>query len=159
MCLQPSSTDEWAWTDLFNIFTNPERISLLMDKSREDSPKHASRLYAHLQTCTGLVRSFLIKVNCGDICNVCGWKPVMWQYSHKTISAVLGCTAVEFVYQHFSQEKSQLKKWSYTPLSDKKVNSKYCETKISMIAKRRMSIELCFGFEDKSKDRIQIIRK
>lgn len=38
-----------------------------MDKSRKDSPKHASRLYAYLQTCTGLVRSFLVKVNCGDI--------------------------------------------------------------------------------------------
>lgn len=44
-------------------------------------------------------------------------------------------------------------------LSDKKVNGRYCETKINMIAKRPMSIELCFGFEDKSKDRIQIIRK
>lgn len=32
-----------------------------MDKSREDSPKHASRLYAYLQTYTGLVWSFLIK--------------------------------------------------------------------------------------------------
>ena len=32
-----------------------------MDKSREDSPKHTSRLYAYLQTCTGLVWSFLIK--------------------------------------------------------------------------------------------------
>lgn len=32
-----------------------------MDKSREDSPKHASRLCAYLQTCTGLVWSFLIR--------------------------------------------------------------------------------------------------
>ena len=109
VCLQPSSTLEWARTGLFNIFKNPERISLLTDKSREDSPQHASRLYAHLQTYTGLVWSFLIK-SIVETFVMSVDENLSRDNSHKTISAILGCNSRGACLSAFFTSKITIKK-------------------------------------------------